>query len=124
MSRKSGQSYPINDNWRAMIQRKLDARDVTRAELANRVGCSPSVITQLLNGDSDESPLVPRIHLVLDLSPPHMAVLDEPSQTMLEKFEKLNESDRARILERIDILSERAPSEPTEPAPRTPPKKR
>lgn len=120
MSRKSGQSYPINDTWRGMIQRKIEAKGWTQAELATRVGCSPSVISQLLNGVTDESPLVPQIHHVLGLSPPHMAVLDEPMQTLVEKFSELSDADRARILERVDVLGERETSDDEA----LPPKKR
>src|SRR5262245_30351284 len=119
MSRKSGQSYPINDQWREMVDSKIRERGWTRAEFAARIPCAASVITQLLNGDSDETPLAPRIHFLLDLTPPHMAILDEPTQTLVDKFRTLSDTDKARILERVDMLAggpiERPAKQPNQP---------
>lgn len=88
-----------------MVERKLEAKGWSRADLARAVKCSPSVITELLNGDANESLFVPKIHFALDITPPQ-TVMSDDTEELLGLWEKLDDSGKARLLERAAALAE------------------
>jgi len=60
----TGAAYPISDEWRARVKIRLEELEMSQAELARRVGCTPAAITNVLR-DNKQSSLVPKIHRVL-----------------------------------------------------------
>lgn len=106
MSRRAGQAYPIDDGWRRMVERKLKSKQMSRADLARAAGCSPSVISELLNGDAKESIYVPEIHFALDISPPPTSLLPGDTEELLALWEKLDDLGKVRLLERAAALVE------------------
>jgi transcriptional regulator with XRE-family HTH domain len=108
MTRRSGQAFPVNDAWRDTIKRKLEKKGMSQADLARAVRCSASVISELLSGKSNESPLVPDIHYQLEMTPPQMAVLSEDAEELLANYQKLDEAGKARLRERAAMLAEDA----------------
>jgi transcriptional regulator with XRE-family HTH domain len=108
MTRRAGKAYPIDDAWRRMVRSKMERKGWSQAELARAAHCSPATISELLGGKSHESPLVPQIHLALDVTPPRMPVLEPEAEELFEHWEKLDPSRRSRLLERAAVLAEEA----------------
>jgi len=106
MTRRSGKAYAVDDDWRHRVNRRLEEKKMSRAALARAAGCSPSVITELLNGDSHESLSIPDIHEALGWSPPQPMKLPEDAEELLEAWRKLDAAGRARLLERAAALLE------------------
>lgn len=106
MSRSRGRAYPVDDDWRRRVRDVMDSKGWSQADLAREVPCSPSVISELLSGKSNESPLIPEIHTALGWSPPHVSVLAPDTEELLALWQKLDERRKARLLERAGILAE------------------
>jgi transcriptional regulator with XRE-family HTH domain len=79
---------------------------MSRAELARVVGCSPSVITEILNGSANESPSIPAIHDALGWTPPGPLRLSEDIEELLAVWRQLDDAGRSRLLERAAFLLE------------------
>ena len=101
-------AYPVDDAWRARIERALVKKGLDRADLARKVGCSPSVISDLLNGNKHQSPYVPAIHVALGLTPPPPTLLPEGLDELFGIWDELDDVSRGRLLERARLLSENA----------------
>lgn len=127
MTRRTGQAYPVNDQWRESVRAALERRDMSQADLARAAHCSAATISELLGGKSDESPMVPAIHAALGWSPPHGARLSDDKEELLAHWEKLDPAGKQRLLERAAALAEvsasSAQAEPAQP-PEKPGKKR
>ncbi len=63
---KSGPTYLITPKWRKAVIRRLGEKGWNRAELARRLGCSRTAVTDLLT-DGDRSTLVPDVEALLGL---------------------------------------------------------
>lgn len=48
-----GMSTVICDDFRANTNRQLERQGISRSELARRMKCSPSFVSQILNGDHE-----------------------------------------------------------------------
>ncbi len=94
---RSGPSHAVNDAWRARVERALKERQWQRIDLVKAVGCSPSVITALLNGNKNESPYAPEIHAVLGWPPPNPPLLPEDEEEMLCIYRQLEKCARERL---------------------------
>jgi transcriptional regulator with XRE-family HTH domain len=103
-----GQAIPVDDAWRTEVEKRLTERRWSRADLAREVKCSRSSITHLLNGEANQSPLVPKIERVLGMAPRIRKTRSEIERKLFEGIEQLTETERARIYERVlAILEER-----------------
>lgn len=49
----SGMSTVICEDFRLNVIRLLEKQGITRSQLARRIGCSPSFVSQILNGDHE-----------------------------------------------------------------------
>lgn len=107
---RSGPSYPIDDHWRSRVQRALDERGWSRADLAREIRASRSVVTNILNGVVNQSPYVADIHLVLRWSAPtapsDAPLLAEEEQEVIDILRKLSDKGKARFAERGHALLE------------------
>lgn len=106
MTRRRGRSYPVDDDWRSRVIERMGQLGMSRAELARAVGCSPSVITEILNGSANESPSIPAIHDALGWTPPSPLRLSEDVEELLAVWRQLDDADRLRLLERAASLLE------------------
>lgn len=66
-SHPTGPAYPVTKRWQAEVERRLDEKDMSKADLAREVGCKPPSITSLLKPGAKQSRLVPRINKVLQI---------------------------------------------------------
>lgn len=111
MTRRSGQAYPVDDAWRQLVRDRMKRKNMSQADLARAAHCSPAAISELLGGKSHESPLVPDIHMALEMTPPRMAVLSLDAEELLTYWDKLDPARRQRLLERAAMLAEDAKGE-------------
>ena len=94
---RSGPTHHVDDTWRERVQRELTKRGWERQDLAEDVGCSPSVITDLLNGKKNQSPYVPDIHASLGWNPPNPPLLPEDQEEMLRIYQQLDAASKERL---------------------------
>ena len=99
-------AYGIDDEWRGRVRRALEAKGWDQADLANKVHCSPSVISDLLNGKKHQSPYVPAIAVVFGWTPP--IPLTEDQDELMRLWNAMDDIDRGRLLERARAISEEA----------------
>lgn len=105
---QEGQAVPVDDTWRAEVERRLKERGISRAQLARDAKCSRSAITHLLNGDHDQSPIVPRIEHTLDMPPSLRPRTSELERKIVKLVQELDETERIRLYERaLAIRDER-----------------
>jgi transcriptional regulator with XRE-family HTH domain len=97
-------AFGIDDGWRARVRRALKARGWDQIELARRVKCSPSVISDLLNGKKHQSPYIAAIHLAFDWTPPRP--LSQEEEELLKLYEQMGDIEKGRLLERARALAE------------------
>lgn len=64
MARRSP-AYPITAEWRANVRKRLRELEMTERQLADRVRCAQSTISEALSAAAVQSSLVPDIHRVL-----------------------------------------------------------
>lgn len=77
----TGAHHSVDDEWRRRVQAALDAKGMGRNELAAKVGCHPSAITNVMRPSTDhryqvQSRLKPDIDRVLGLDDPALGELD------------------------------------------------
>lgn len=92
---------------------RLEELGWSKAELARKVGCAAPTITDILEGKSIQSSLIPKIHKVLDWEPPQLpdeSIGDEDPEDALadqarEIFRALPEEARAPALELLRQLA-------------------
>jgi len=93
-------AYRVDDEWRQRVIRALDEKGWKRVDLARAAGCPPSTITELLNGQADQSPYLPAIHSALGWTPPQSPLPTAETEQLLQIWAKLDEIGQARLVER------------------------
>lgn len=102
----TGPRVPMDAAFKAAVQRRLDEREITRAEFARQLGVTRGAITQFF-GDQDSSTLVPAICELLQLPRPgatddELAVLvaalsDDQRQLLLDLARQLSGKARRKL---------------------------
>lgn len=64
------ESFPITDDWRALVAGRLRELDMTQSALARTVGATGPTISLLMHGRLARSSLLPAIERALKLRPP------------------------------------------------------
>jgi hypothetical protein len=76
---------------------------MTRRDLAHKIGCAPSTITETLSSaDARHSSLVPAIHAAIGWDPPPDPQVSMPSADAIELghlYDRLPEESRRKLLE-------------------------
>lgn len=60
-----GPRYPTDAEWKDAVRRRLAELGMTQKQLADKVGCVPSAIAQMLAVEAKESSLKPLVHQAL-----------------------------------------------------------
>lgn len=105
-----GQAYPVDDAWRSEVERRLAFRGWSRADLAKAISCPKSAITNLLNGTTKQSALVPKIEKKLGMRMSrHRTDLERRIDDVVAQ---LDDMQKARYLERGLALLEEQQGKP------------
>ncbi len=94
--------------WKLQVTAAMKAAEVTRAELARRIGVSDAAITQLFRPTTKQSRLVPEINRVLGITPPTQSTGDTDGELaeLIDIWRDLGPEERkvlwgtARVLRR------------------------
>lgn len=101
--------YPVTDQWRRDVVKRMQDIGVTQAELARRIGCKEPTLTLLFRpGGTQKTKLMADIHEVLKLPPPAPPdatppVAAEPVDPVIEELvdviERLDDEWRTKLLD-------------------------
>lgn len=103
---REGTEYHVDSNWRTRVQERLLEMKQNQSWLAAESGCPRSMLSELLSGKRGGSTYLPEIHKVLGWSPPLGPLLSKDDEEMLHLTRGLDSDQRARLLERAQILRE------------------
>jgi hypothetical protein len=105
---RSGETYPIDDDWRERVEARMLELDISRADLARACSCRRNVITDLLDGDQAVSTLVPLVHKALRWEPPISPLLSSDEQELIAMYRKLKNhpEHQAKVKERAVTYAE------------------
>lgn len=106
MARKKGTSYAVDETWRERVEARLVERKWSRADLAREAGIGRSTISDLLNGKTNECVDLERIHRALGWDPPLPPILSNDASELFGIWDRLNEFERGRLLERARAIYE------------------
>lgn len=100
---RKGLSYPVDDAWRARVEKRLAELGMTRAKLARAAGCQRSLITELLNtasgeGQRNQTTYLPEIHAALRWPEPQPVLGPSEVPELAYLFERLDEAGRAHVV--------------------------
>ena len=107
----------INRNIAANIKNYMDVLNINQLELAKRLGCSNTTISMWITGDA--TPRMDKIdkmcevfHCTRDdlvgdrVKDPDLILNDQVRSLFLERFDRLNDSQRLRLMAYIDKLEQ------------------
>ena len=116
MPRNKGTSYVVDPDWRKRVELRLVEKKWTRADLARESRVGKSTISDLLNGKTNECVGLPKIHKALGWDPPLPPILSNDASELFGIWDRLNDFERGRLLERARaIFEQHAASERTRP---------
>lgn len=103
---RRGITYPVTRDWQNGVRAALERAKMTPKQLAKKVGCAQSTMSDLLSEDARYSTLIPKIHRALGWDPPPVpeAVNDPvpiptPDAVELSKmFDRLSDEHREKLL--------------------------
>lgn len=104
----SGKSprYVVDGDWRIRVEKRLVEKGWSRADLARESRVGRSTITDLLNGKQDHCVGLPKIHKALGWDPPLPPILSNDASELFGIWDRLNEFERGRLLERARSIYE------------------
>lgn len=106
MPRNKGTSYVVDDDWRKRVEARLVEKKWTRADLHRESRVGKSTISDLLNGKTNECVGLPSIHRALGWDPPLPPILSDDASELFGIWDRLNEFERGRLLERARAIYE------------------
>jgi transcriptional regulator with XRE-family HTH domain len=110
--RASRPLYAVNQAWRDAVKAEMAKQDLSVTDLAEAVGISHSMISQLLDdkGKAKSSKHVPKIHEVLGLPPPQEVQAMTPLQfRWMQLYGQLDEAAMLRLLELGETMATKKP---------------
>lgn len=96
-----GPTWPTDARWKADVLRLMAELQISRAELARRVGVSDAAITQLFRSEQQSSRLVPAINRVIGMPPPALVGVDvDAVRAELDaEWQTLDDASRQLVLD-------------------------
>ena len=106
MARKKGHAQVVDNAWRERVETRLTELTWSRADLAANAKVGKSTISDLLNGKTSECVNLDQIHKALGWDPPLPPLLSRDAGELLGIWERLDEFNQGRLLERARSLYE------------------
>jgi AraC-like DNA-binding protein len=104
-TRPSGPSWPVDEAWKRQVKLDMRLADISLAEMARRIKCSPSALTVLFREETKESRLVSGIHRELGRPAPAMQTnTDETLRRINMRWASLTKEQRALIDHLVEQL--------------------
>jgi transcriptional regulator with XRE-family HTH domain len=106
MAKRKGTTYVVDDAWRKRVETRLSEKGWRRADLAREARVSKSTITELLNGTTNECVRLSSIHSALGWDAPLPPILSNDASELFGIWDRLNEFEKGRLLERARAIFE------------------
>jgi hypothetical protein len=106
VARSKAPRYVVDDDWRKRVEQRLSEKGWSRADLARESRVGRSTITDLLNKKQDHCVGLPAIHKALGWDPPLPPILSNDASELFGIWDRLNEFERGRLLERARSIYE------------------
>lgn len=105
--RPKGPHWTVDDAWKRGVRADMERAGISSAELARRIGCSPSALTVLWRPETRESRLVPAIHRELGRSAPQPVATstDEVLRRINRHWASLTAEQRELVDQLVDQLA-------------------
>jgi predicted transcriptional regulator len=109
---REGITYDVDADWRTRVLARLDELEMTKADLAREVGCSRSLVTELLKGTRKQTTFLPEIHDALSWPPPQPPLPSKDAGELQYIWDRLDEAGKEAMIARgrveLDRLLRRA----------------
>ena len=107
--RPAGVMYSVDEAWKRDVLVRMDAKGISKAELARLVGVTPGAITILFQPKTQQSRLVPKIHKVLEFAATTGATLaierDDLFKRLTRAWAKLDDAAREQVSSISELLA-------------------
>lgn len=105
-TRPSGPSWPVDEAWKKSVKADMEKAGILPAEMARRIGCDPSALTNLWKPKTRESRLVPAIHRELGRpAPSTVTATDAILRRINARWSSLSEEQRAIVDALVEQLA-------------------
>lgn len=98
--------YVVDNDWRNRVEKRLLEKGWSRADLSRESRVGRSTITDLLNGKQHHCVGLPKIHKALGWDPPLPPILSNDASELFGIWDRLNEFEKGRLLERARSIYE------------------
>lgn len=99
--RTEGPAYPVRPQWQSDVRAELKRRGMKQRDLADKIGCAQSTVSEALAKEARQSSLVPQIHAAFGWAPPMdpqaMAMLSPDAVELAHMFERLPSDARQKL---------------------------
>jgi transcriptional regulator with XRE-family HTH domain len=101
--RTEGPAYPVRPQWQNDVRAELKRRGMKQRDLAAKIGCAQSTVSEALAREARQSSLVPQIHATFGWAPPvdpqALPMLSPDAVELAHMFERLPEAARRKLLD-------------------------
>lgn len=106
-TRPKGTHWTVDEAWKTGVRADMAKAGISSAELARRIGCSPSALTVLWRPATKESRLVPAIHRELGRGAPMPvpSTTDETLRKINRQWPALSKEGRALVEQLVEQLA-------------------
>lgn len=96
--RPTGTYWPTDEAWKAQVNLRLAELAMSRADLARACGVTNASISNMLAAKSQQSRLVPLVHVALRWPPPASVSVADTAKLLIDThWESLKEDQRQAI---------------------------
>lgn len=95
---KKGTPYPVDDDWRRAVEKRMQELDLNKNELAKRLGVAYATVHNLLSGSGVLSTIVPEVHRIFGWPEPSPLVLSRDSAELQYIIERLTPDQKGSLL--------------------------
>lgn len=102
---REGVQFAISPEWQDEVRARLDKKlGISQNELARRIGCSISTLSEALAKGAQHTAWMPEINEVVGLPQPRALTPD--TLWLNDVFESLGDQDKGALLERVRMMLE------------------
>jgi predicted transcriptional regulator len=106
--RPAGPAWTVDDSWKRDVKTAMKKAGISQADLAAKIGVTPSAITVLFRPETKQTRLKPAIHKVLGMLPPTSGAAitrDDAMNRLLRVWPTLSEEQRELVLATSEALA-------------------
>ena len=108
--RPTGPAFAVDSDWKRDVKAAMKRQGISQADLASKIGVTPSAITVLFRPETKQTRLKPAIHRELGLVAPEVEPAvekDEALTRLLRAWSVLSDEERALLVATATALKKR-----------------